>query len=166
MSSLRIRPRFREELPLSTQEYTEKLKRALDGSKGFTGLVSDNYAVIKIPKEERHYWSPQLALTIEPFDERKAVFVRGLYGPKPSVWAVFFMAYAAIGVLALFVGVYGLSQIMLEKPAPILWAIPGFGAVALILYLVAQAGQKVGAEQMFRIHHFYEGLFQDKVKIS
>ena len=166
MSSFRIRPRFREELPLDTLEYTQKLKTALDSSAAFTGMVSENYAVIKIPREERHYWSPQLALTIEPYEDKKAVFVRGLYGPKPSVWAVFFMSYAALGIVSLFVGVFGLSQIMLEKPAPILWAIPGFAVIALIMYLVAQAGQKVGAEQMYRIHHFYEGLFEDKVRIS
>lgn len=166
MSSFRIRPRFKEELQMSSTEYVSKLQKAIDSSGNFTGLVSENYAVIKIPPTERHYWSPQLTLTIEPYEEKKAIFVRGLYGPKPSVWAVFFMSYAALCVISLFVGVYGLSQIMLEKPAPILWVIPALGGVALILYLIAQAGQKVGAEQMFRIHHFYEELFDDKIKIS
>lgn len=151
---------------MSSTEYVSKLQKAIDSSGNFTGLVSENYAVIKIPPTERHYWSPQLTLTIEPYEEKKAIFVRGLYGPKPSVWAVFFMSYAALCVISLFVGVYGLSQIMLEKPAPILWVIPALGGVALILYLIAQAGQKVGAEQMFRIHHFYEELFDDKIKIS
>ncbi len=166
MSSFRIRPRFKEELPIHAKSYVSKLKAAIDESEDFTGLVSENYAVIKIPQAERHYWSPQLALTIEPYEEKEAVFVRGLYGPKPSVWAIFFMAYAAIGTLCLFMGVYGLSQVMLSKPAPILWGIPAMGTIAIILYLVAQAGQKVGAEQMFRIHHFYENLFDDKVKID
>lgn len=166
MSSLRIRPRFREELPLSISEYKLQLSKALDESSEFSGLVSERYAVIKIPPAERHYWSPQLALTIEPYEDKEGIFIRGLYGPKPSVWAVFFMSYAALGVLSLFVGVFGLSQLLLEKPAPILWLIPLFTLIALILYLVAQAGQKVGAEQMFRIHHFYEGLFRDKVRIS
>lgn len=151
---------------MSSSEYMGKLQKAIDSSGNFTGLVSENYAVIKIPPTERHYWSPQLTLTIEPYGHKKVIFVRGLYGPKPSVWAAFFMSYAALGVISLFVGVYGLSQIMLEKPAPILWVIPALGGVALILYLIAQAGQKVGAEQMFRIHHFYEELFNDKIKIS
>ncbi len=166
MSSLRIRPRFREELPLAHQEYCNRLKEKLDTTLDFTGLVSENYAVIKIPQSERHYWSPQLALTIEPFEEKEAVFIRGLYGPKPSVWAVFFMGYAALGVVGMFIAVFGLSQLMLDKPAPILWALPVLLIIALILYLVAQAGQKVGAEQMYRIHHFYEGLFRDKVSIE
>ena len=166
MSSFRIRPRFKEELFMSSSEYASKLQQAIDASGKFTGLVSENYAVIKIPLGERHYWSPQLTLTIEPYEEKKAILVRGLYGPKPSVWAVFFMAYAALGVFGLFISVYGLSQLMLSKPAQILWGIPGLGLVALILYLIAQGGQKIGAEQMYRIHHFYEELFDDKIKIS
>lgn len=163
MSSFRIRPRFKEALPLEAEQYCQQLKSAIDESEAFTGMVSENYATIKIPASERHFWSPQLTLSIDKED--KGVLIRGLYGPKPSVWAAFFMGYAAIGVLILFVGVYGLSQIMLDKAAPILWAIPILAAIALILYIVAQGGQKIGAEQMFRIHHFYEGIFKDKVAI-
>lgn len=167
MSSFRIRPRFKEELPQSVDDFKEILNKAFEHTKDFTGLVSDNYCVIKIPAENRHYWSPQLTLSLEDhFEEDKKITVRGLYGPKPSVWAIFFMSYAALGVLSLFAGVFGLSQLMLEKPAPILWLIPIMAGIALILYLVAQGGQKVGAEQMFRIHHFYEDLMKHKVHID
>ena len=76
------------------------------------------------------------------------------------------MAYAALGVLSLFTGVFGLSQLMLEMDAPILWAIPIMAAIAIGLYLVAQAGQKVGAEQMFRIHHFYEQVIKHRVTLE
>ncbi|MDB4538326.1 hypothetical protein N9223_00170 [bacterium] len=76
------------------------------------------------------------------------------------------MSYAALAVLSLFAGVFGLSQVMLEKPAPILWALPIMAAVALGLYLIAQGGQKVGAEQMFRIHHFYEQVIKHRVALK
>lgn len=166
MSSLRVRPRFKEELPISAKEYKFRLSKAIDESVDFTGLVSENYAVIKIPAHERHYWSPQLALTIESSDDNEGVVLGGLYGPKPSVWALFFMCYSALGILSVFVIVIGLSQIILDKPALVLWMLPVLVAVALVLYLVAQAGQKLGAEQMFRIHHFYEDLFKDRISIS
>ncbi len=166
MSSFRIRPRFKEELTQSVEEFKSVIAKALETTDEFSGLVSDHYCVIKIPTDQRHYWSPQLTLSIEePLDEEK-IIIRGLYGPKPSVWAIFFMSYAALGVLSLFAGVFGLSQIMLEKPAPILWVIPVMAAIAVILYLVAQGGQKVGAEQMFRIHHFYEDLMKHKIHIA
>lgn len=167
MSSFRIRPRFKEELNQSVEQFKSLLDHALEQTEEFTGLVSDNYCVIKIPTSDRHYWSPQLTISIEEdFEDKEKITVRGLYGPKPSVWAIFFMDYAALGVLALFAGVFGLSQMMLEKPAPILWTIPVKAIVALVLYLIAQGGQKVGAEQMFRIHHFYEELMKHKIHIG
>lgn len=166
MSSFRVRPRFREELPLTQQEFKDHLQEGLK-EEGITGSVSDTYCVLKIPVAERHYWSPQLTLSLEEDDTNtQNLIVKGLYGPKPSVWAAFFMSYAAIGILILFIGVIGLSQALLDKPAPILWAIPVLAIIALVLYLVAQSGQKVGAEQMFRIHHFYESLVKHRVAIK
>lgn len=167
MSSFRIRPRFKERLTLSKESFKQKINESLEDTSECVGLISESYCVLKIPTDERHYWSPQLTITIdEELDDQEHITVRGLYGPKPSVWAVFFMGYAALGVLAMFVGVFGLSQVMLEKPAPILWLIPAFAVIALILYLVAQGGQKIGAEQMFRIHHFYESVMKHHVKID
>lgn len=165
MSSLRIRPRFKEEIAWTAEEFKEQIQHAIDENQEFSGLVSERYCMIKIRPEERHYWSPQLTLNIE-VNLEKRLEVRGLYGPKPSVWAVFFMSYAALALLSLFAGVFGLSQVMLDKSAPILWAVPAMGLVALILYLVAQAGQKVGAEQMFRIHHFYETVIKHRVHLK
>lgn len=167
MSSFRVRPRFSEKLPLSQQELKDHLQEALKREQGVTGSVSDTYCVLKIPTAERHYWSPQLTLSLEEDEASKQnLIVKGLYGPKPSVWAAFFMSYAAIGILVLFIGVIGMSQALLDKPAPILWAIPVLAVIALVLYLVAQSGQKVGAEQMFRIHHFYESLVKHRVAIK
>lgn len=167
MSSFRVRPRFNETLSLSQEEFKKNMEEALSSYDGVIGSVSDTFCVLKIPVAERHYWSPQLTLTLEEEEENAdQLRVRGLYGPKPSVWAAFFMSYAAIGILILFIGVIGLSQALLDKPAPILWAVPALALVALILYLVAQSGQKVGAEQMFRIHHFYETLVKHRVAIK
>lgn len=167
MSSFRIRPRFNETLSLSQEEFKDNIQEALNTEEGITGSVSDTYCVLNIPVAERHYWSPQLTLTLEEDEEDESnLRVRGLYGPKPSVWAAFFMSYAAIGILVLFIGVIGMSQALLDKPAPILWAVPGLGLIALVLYLVAQSGQKVGAEQMFRIHHFYEAVVKHRVAIK
>jgi hypothetical protein len=167
MSSFRVRPRFREELTFAQQDFVQQLLRAIEETDEVVGSVSDSYCVLKIPAIERHYWSPQLTLTLEEAEGNPGMtVVRGLYGPKPSVWAVFFMSYAAIGIIALFIGVFGLSQLMLHKPAPILWALPVLLLAGMVLYLVAQSGQKIGAEQMFRIHHFYESLVNHRVAVK
>lgn len=165
MSSFRIRPRFKERVTGTTEDFLARIKEAIHKNPEFTGLVSEQYCVIKICREDRHYWSPQLTLTLEEISDGE-LEIRGLYGPKPSVWAVFFMCYAALAVLSLFAGVFGASQLMLNNSAPILWAIPIMGAVAAGLYLAAQGGQKIGAEQMFRIHHFYEEIIKHRVTLT
>lgn len=159
MSSFKLRPRFKDELNLTPEEFQGLFDKALKSSKVFVGLVSESYVVLKISPQERHFWSPQLTITCEKREEGGTT-LRGLYGPKPSIWAVFFMGYATLSMLSLFSGVYGFSQWILDKPAPILWTIPVFASLAFILYLVAQTGQKVGAEQMFRLHNFYETTLQ------
>ncbi len=99
MSSFRIRPRFKERVTGTTEDFLFAIKGAIDQNPEFTGLVSEQYCVIKICLEDRHYWSPQLTLTLEEISEGEFE-IRGLYGPKPSVWAVFFMSYAALAVLS------------------------------------------------------------------
>ena len=37
---------------------------------------------------------------------------------------------------------------------------------ALVLYLVAQFGQKIGAEQMFTLHHFFEDSIGHRIHID
>ena len=119
---------------------------------------------IKIPVAERHYWSPQLHISTEQTDD--GTIIRGLYGPNPTVWGLFFFGYLTVGVLSFFAAFWGFSQLTLGHDARILWALPVLAVVALVLYLIAQMGQKIGADQMFRLHYFYEEIFHDKVPIT
>ena len=119
---------------------------------------------IKIDPSHQHFWSPQLHLTFE--EESEQVLVRGLYGPNPTVWALIFFGYVALGILSLFIGMWGFSRYSLGMDATVLWAIPMFGVMALVLYIAGQMGQKLGAQQMFDIHHFYEAITKDKVIVG
>lgn len=130
----------------------------------FSTTTVEGHITLMIPMTERHFWSPQLSLSFEQTDE--GTIIRGLYGPNPTVWAIFFFGYISLGILALFALMAGSSQWMLGMEAPLLWVVPACAVVALILYLVAQAGQKVGAEQMYRLHHFYEATVGSVVHIS
>ena len=78
---------------------------------------------------------------------------------------MFIFLYTGIGVCILFGGLYGLSRLSLNLEAPILWAVPALLGLALLLYIIAQVGQKLGAQQMFDLHHFLEGAIEKKVRI-
>lgn len=165
MSSFRIRPRFKHRVEhIDKDDLEKRICNALKDHKQFSYNHLTDHIYIKINLASRHIWSPQLHLSFEQEDTH--VIVRGLYGPNPTVWAFFFFGYVVIGIAGLFLGMWGFSLYTLGQDASILWAIPVSGVIGLLLYLFSQTGQKLGAQQMFDIHHFYEGLTHDKIVVN
>ena len=54
---------------------------------------------------------------------------------------------------------------VLDFHLEMLWSLPVLTGLALSLYITSQAGQKMGVQQMFYIHHFYEEI-ESKVHID
>ena len=149
----RVRPRFKIESNYSVETLKTKLQDGLRQPHATcTGIVNPGYVTLYIPHQDQHYWSPQLVLTFE--ETEKGSLVRGLYGPRPVVWTMFVFFYSIIGVAVLFIGVMGMSYLMLGKSAAILWLEPILILVFLSLYLVAHFGQKMGEKQMIILHEF------------
>jgi len=164
MSSYRIRPRFKHTSRYSSKEIHQIIESHLDDpSCSCTGSISPGFITLKIPQEDRHYWSPQLTLSIE--DQEGGSIIRGLYGPNPRVWSMFMFGYAALGSITFFVGIIGFSNYSLGADSRILWLLPLLIGLALVLYIIAQLGQKTGAQQMFTLHHFYEDVLGEKVRV-
>ena len=61
---------------------------------------------------------------------------------------------------------FGYPKLSLDQEAPILWSLPIFATIAFGMYLIAQFGQKIGVEQTFRLHHFFEETVGEKVHIN
>ncbi|MEQ8924651.1 MAG: hypothetical protein RLO81_02495 [Fulvivirga sp.] len=163
MSSFRIRPRFKHKISLKKEELESRIIEQLKTQKQLSSHYLPGHIYIKINSALQHFWSPQLHLSFD-VEEDKTI-VRGLYGPNPTVWAIFFFGYVILGLMACFVAVWGFSVWSLGKDADILWALPVIGLIALIMYLASQFGQKMAAQQMFDIHHFYESITKDKVEV-
>lgn len=165
MSSFRIRPRFRQEVGANVMEIQDRISKGLKKMDNpYTVTFLPNQITLKIPLETRHFWSPQLNITLEQTDN--GTLIRGLYGPNPSIWAMFFFAYSALGIIILFAGMVALSQLSLGMETPLWWVIPVCAALLIIIYLIAQTGQKIGAQQMFDLHHFYEETLGERIVIS
>ena len=165
MTSFRIRPRFTlhsKKSPLEIQQLIEN--RLQTHPHDCAGRIIPNHIILKIPPSKQHYWSPQLSLNLEP--KNNGTLIRGLYGPHPNVWTLFTFGYATAGILSLFVLITGGAKLSLGKYAFELWALPVFGLVIIILYILSQFGQKLGAEETFTIHHFFEESIQEKIGIQ
>lgn len=137
-------------------------KRLKSGVCTCEGQVTKHFATIYPPQKEQHYWSPQLTITLEE-DEGKTL-VRGLYGPKPSVWTMFVFFYSFIGFVTLIVLMWGLSLRSLGQAAPILWLVPVLILLFFSLYLVAYLGQKFGQKQMGTLHRFLEDCLGQQIE--
>jgi hypothetical protein len=149
-----IRPRFRVKSDLELEELMLRIKEALNKEgAACTGQYAHGHFTLKILTKDRHYWSPQLSLTLEKSEDES--LVRGLYGPKPAIWTMFMFFYSIVGLAILLVGLVGLSYLSLGKPALILWWLPFLIAVFLSLYWVAYSGKKIGKDQIIILHNFF-----------
>ncbi len=165
MPSFRIRPRFKQLSGMSQAEFLARAQELKQSRSGDFVLQSMNdYIVIKIPSEERHSWSPQLELGFEQVENQ--TLIRGHYGPNPGTWMLFMYGYAILGIMFSFVGVLVMSKMTLGKPYPEIWYLLLITGLALILYLGAQLGQKLGAEHLFRLHFFFQEIMGERVSIQ
>jgi hypothetical protein len=165
MSSIRIRPRFKISSTYTANEILEKIKTNLSqsGTEFYAESLLSNLVIIRMKEEHLKLWSPQLSLSMD--NSENETIIRGLYGPKPTIWSFFIFLYTGIGVCVLFAGLYGLAKLSLKMEAPVLWLIPVLLGFALLLYILAQTGQKLSAQQMFDIHHFFEKTIDKKIYI-
>ena len=151
----RVRPRFKIETNYSPSGLEELIRTGLKTDNApCVGSVGHHYAKLALPKSERHYWSPQLSLSME--ETETGCILRGLYGPRENVWAMFIFFYAIIAFAILIIGIIGLSNLQLKQPATILWLVPVLMVLFLTLYLVAFFGQKLGHDQMLILHRYLE----------
>jgi hypothetical protein len=149
--SLRFRPRFKLEVDMERDALLERLRSVLDDHQDFcTGEFVDHHVILRIRKAQQHFWSPQLTLELSP--KGAGTTIRGLFGPKPTVWTMFVFFYSAIGFLTLMGLIFGLSQMMLKMDAFGLWAVPVGSVLLLGLFVMSKVGQKLGQHQMNRFH--------------
>ena len=164
MTSFRIRPKFEVPVEKKSEEIVRILEHSLELSEHpFDSVEFPGHYILRIKKENQHYWSPQLNLIFE--DDDTGCLILGRYEPHPNVWTLFLLLYLAIAILILFISILGLTRINLGMEAKILWILPVLGVMALGMYLVSQIGQKLGAEETFDIHHFVETSLEMKIHI-
>lgn len=154
-SNIYLRPRFKMEFEESHQNLIAKFKEISKNKTSKFGIViSDGHVIIDIPAEENHFWSPQLNIEIEQFEENKSI-VKGLFGPKPQVWTLFMFVHFAMAVAFIGFSMMAYVQWTLKSDyklalittlaLPILW---------IVMYFLGRIGKKRGHKQMDELHGF------------
>lgn len=160
---IHIRPRFKLQVEMDVKEIEHCImEKILSKEFPCSGNIKHGFGSISILKKDQHFWSPQLTITLEKVEEKTEI--RGLYGPKASVWTMFIFFYCIIGFLTIISVMVGLSNLSLEKPAGVLWYSPIFIVLFLTIYLVSNFGKKLGKDQLVILHHFFEKAIGKKVE--
>lgn len=164
MTSYRIRPRFKQFSQQNIEEIGDEFKSTLNNNEDCVGQIAYNLITLKIPQKDRHFWSPELSVSLEETED--GTIIRGLYGPNPTVWTFFMFAYSCTGILALFTLMIASVNITLGRGYFYMIIFFVFLFLGLGIYLIAQFGQKMGVEQTFTLHHFFESVIHEKVHIK
>jgi hypothetical protein len=153
MSQIEIRPHHSEHLPYSVEETLERLRNRLDSEEeSITGTIVGRHVTLRLPEQAQHFWTPELSLDFE--EDGEGTYLRGLCGPRPSVWLMFIFFYFLLGAAIIIIFIIGYSQKNLGLSAGILWLIPILLGLVVAVYLSARAGQKLGHDQMVELREF------------
>lgn len=164
IKSIRNRPRFKFYTQMHPEEFTSKIKKHLENySQVLRGTVHREEAIIRLRKEEDKYWAPQLQIRIEKNSEKENGFeVRGVFGPRPSVWTFFLFLYGLGGGIILTVGIYGWVEWALGIGHLWVWSnLVGF-LLILSSFIAAQIGQSLSKEHLTVLRDFIESVLVDE----
>ena len=156
MPLFRLRPRFRFIANFAMEDVTERLRAAMEAPDApVAGKVLRDFAVLRVLPEAQHFWSPELTLQLHPQEDGDTL-VRGLFGPRPSVWT----GFACFHIFAIFISLiallFGLSQWSLGIKPFGLWLTPIPLILTLSAFGIALIGQRLGEDQMRSLRMFLE----------
>jgi hypothetical protein len=163
MSTIEIRPRFKRHTTLTEAEVLALFKEGIAKNEGVKGYIVDHHIYLSIPKEDQHFWSPQLAVELVDDVEGVETEIRSLFGPSPSVWMMYIFFYSLLGFLSMVVLIIGFSRWNLGLSAGILWFIPVLVLLIVLAIVTAKTGQKLGHDQMLRLYDFFNDTMGDEM---
>jgi len=156
------RPRFKVYTKLSKQEFIDLIKQQLEeNNQEFGGYANQEIAMIRLRKDKEKYWHPQLQIRIEEDeDQEKFLVVRGIIGPKPTIWTFFAFLYGLSGAILLTLGSYALSEYIVKGESMWIWAVPFSILLALGTYLASFYGRHLAKFQLGRLYHFVNSCYR------
>lgn len=156
---MELRPRWAKDVAVDKALIMAKFSEQPSLAEGVTICLWEDHIILKIPLEEQHFWSPQMTLSLEELEER-FTRVRGLCGPKPSVWMMFIFFYFLLGFLGIVIMIMGFSQMSLGMSYGILWLVPAIAFLVAMVFLTAKMGQRFARKEMERLFHYCQKIIR------
>lgn len=161
-SPIHLRPRFAIDIDEQPALVINKFEKALkENDNNYPSTFSDGHIIIDVPKNEEHFWSPQLNLEVVALEENKSL-LKGLFGPKPQVWTLFMFIHFVVGIAFMIFAVLFYVKWSLNEPfvLPLLMVIflPIFWTV---LYFLGRIGKSTGHSQMDDLHDLMTDIIKN-----
>lgn len=150
-----LKPRFKLELDKSKKAVLEKFKKDINKKDcKYCSKISDNHIFIDVPKEEAHFWSPQLQIEVVSGENDKTI-VKGVLGPKPQIWTFFmFLHFATAVAFLVFLVIFYVNWSLGKEHQIDKYMIIGLPVFWILLYFFGQSGKKLGYKQMVELDNF------------
>ncbi|MEQ9064451.1 MAG: hypothetical protein RIE58_09760 [Vicingaceae bacterium] len=155
MSEFKLRPRFHLEVynPENEVEDIVRNKLKYDNPNKFESTIIKGHLILRINKNKRHFWSPQMDISLREMEEG-GTQIRCLLAPEPAVWTMFMFIYSATG-FGSFIGLMiAMSQWTLEREMWGIYVSLISAILGLIAFFAAQAGKKIAHDEMSRLKTF------------
>lgn len=161
-----VRPRFRYLVPYSQEQLVEFVKFEMKNNnpQGFTGSILKFHMTLDFPKKKRHFWSPQLDINLEVYQEQ--TLIRGLVGPQPNVWTIFMFFNSIAGFAAVVGIIIGTGQWSMGDAPHAYWTLPFSAILFFIIYSLGKAGKKIAHNESIKIHTFFLGCLKEYTEID
>jgi len=166
MFSWKLRPSFRQELTLGSEAAQEQIVENVQTRHPDIEVKTfPNFVCLRIPEEDRHFWSPRLIISFYA-NESGGSRAQGTFGPNANVWALYLYGYLIVGLIAMFSGMLGVSQLLVRNMSPWgLWIFSGSLAIALALYLASRVGQRIASPQSDLLEQIYVEAIGQKIAV-
>lgn len=149
-----LRPRFTLELTHTPEAALSAFENVKNNSEAVVVTLVEQHVFLKIPKHLQHFWSPQLDLEILSFEEGKTT-LRGLFGPKPSVWTMFMFLHFAVASLFIAFGIWAYTNSSLNTPYGLQLVLMALMVLAwFVLYTAGRMGKQASKKEMQKLYVF------------
>jgi hypothetical protein len=153
MEEIQLKLRFQISSPQKQEDLVNLLKKKLSkNTNEIYGPVLKDYAIINLPLQDQHIWSPQLG--IDFIEEKSGTVIKGSFGPKQSIWLFFMFIYIVCGFVTIFGSIIGMSQFSMGKPLTGLYPLPICLLFSLGVYYSSVQGKRKSRPQMVILMNF------------
>ncbi len=145
---------------VALKKIQDNLIKGNDIAVGFMD-TEDNHIELKVPANQRHFWSPKMHIWIEEEDGETSLSC--VVGPNKGIWNIFILFYIIAIALTIIGIILGFYQKHNHETPYYFWAVPIGLFVLFGINTAARIGQYWGKTQVSQLKSFLSMCIDQKI---